>query len=95
MQETSELLLQVSKDLAVLTEKVDHMTRNIETLNERINKREQEIENIEKLYGLVDGRLTKVETQVKIQFAAIGACVTAIGVPLVTELWKLVSNGGA
>ena len=87
MTENQELLIQITKDHAVTGEKLDRIANDIQVLNERMTRRETEIEAVSMQNIQTNDRVTKLETTVDIFKFLIGGALSVAGLALIEAIF--------
>ena len=85
--DNNELLMQITKDHAVTGEKLDQIKKDLEVINDRMAKRESEIEAVAAVNVRTNDRVTKLETTVDIFKFLIGGCLSVAGLALVEAIF--------
>ena len=85
--DNNELLIQITKDHAVTGEKLDRISKDLTVLNERITRRENEIDAVAAQNVRTNDRVTKLETTVDIFKFLIGGCLSVAGLALVEAIF--------
>ena len=74
----------LKSDLAVINTKLEGIASQLDTLNDRINKRETEIETLRLDHFNVVNRISKIETAVDILKMMVGGALT-VGILALVE----------